>query len=246
MSQDPSKDPHRQPGPRSCTKELEQAKELNWFAGPWEEPEARPAFPEGTDGMKRVGRAAGRRGAGGIPVAGACGTAAPVFPGFGSGMLFHGVGNWYPPAQPGPGVTGNGGSVIPNLSSLGKQGKAVHALTMPFPSSPFPVPRAQGRREQDGAGTELSSNPAPLPVLESSFPASGIPMDGWEPWDGNHSHPTSQGRPEKSHHSHSTSHRRPGNTQHTHTVLPNRGWGTCHWDLGRKGLFQAPGKLWEA
>lgn len=132
------------------------------------------------------------------------------------------------------------------LSSLGKQGKAIHALTMPFPSSPFPVPRAQGRREQNGAGTELSSNPAPLPVLESSFPASGIPMDGWEPWDGNHSHPTSQGRPGKSHHSHPTSHRRPGNTQHTHTVLPNRGWGTCHWDLGRKGLFQAPGKLWEA
>lgn len=74
MSQDPSKDPpHRQPGPRSCTKELEQAKELNWFARPWEEPEARPAFPEGTDGRKRVGRAAGRRGAGGslqqVPVA---------------------------------------------------------------------------------------------------------------------------------------------------------------------------------
>lgn len=118
VSQDPSKDPpHRQPGPRSCTKELEQAKELNWFARPWEEPEARPAFPEGTDGMKRVGRAAGRRGAGGIPAAGACGTAAPVFPGFGSGMSFHGVGNWYPPAQPGPGVTGKGGSVIPNLSA---------------------------------------------------------------------------------------------------------------------------------
>lgn len=53
----------------------------------------------------------------GIPAAGACGTAAPVFPGFGSGMLFHGVGNWYPPAQPGPGVTGNGESVIPNLSA---------------------------------------------------------------------------------------------------------------------------------
>lgn len=65
--------------------------------------------------------------------------------------------------------------MIPNLSSLGKQGKAIPALTMPFPSSPFPVPRAQGRREQG-----LSRDRARLQTRPPAGPGEFIPSF-WHP-----------------------------------------------------------------